>query len=69
MLHFRFGSRVGGFGRLKRRLRVVALRDIVPAERIDDCWATVIGVGAIDQQAVLQLAAIGRDPHMMSQMP
>ena len=34
-------------------------KDIVPAERIDACKATVIGVGAIGRQVALQLAAIG----------
>ncbi|MHC4356848.1 MAG: HesA/MoeB/ThiF family protein [Planctomycetota bacterium] len=34
-------------------------RDIVPAERIADCKATVIGVGAIGRQVALQLSAIG----------
>ena len=34
-------------------------RDIVPAERIADCKATVIGVGAIGRQVALQLTAIG----------
>jgi sulfur carrier protein ThiS adenylyltransferase len=34
-------------------------RDIVPSERIVDCKATVIGVGAIGRQAALQLTAIG----------
>jgi len=34
-------------------------RDIVPAERIADCKATVIGVGAIGRQVALQLAAMG----------
>jgi sulfur carrier protein ThiS adenylyltransferase len=33
--------------------------DIVPAERIAECKATVIGVGAIGRQVALQLAAIG----------
>ena len=33
-------------------------RDIVPAERIAECKATVIGVGAIGRQVALQLAAI-----------
>ena len=33
--------------------------DIVPPERIADCKATVIGVGAIGRQVVLQLTAIG----------
>jgi len=34
-------------------------RDIVPAERIAACKATVIGVGAIGRQVVLQLTAMG----------
>ena len=34
-------------------------RDIVPAERIAACKATVIGVGAIGRQVVLQLSAMG----------
>jgi len=34
-------------------------RDIVPAERLDACRTTVIGVGAIGRQVALQLAAIG----------
>ena len=34
-------------------------RDIVPADRIAECKATVIGVGAIGRQVALQLAAIG----------
>lgn len=34
-------------------------KDIVPAERIAACRATVIGVGAIGRQAALQLTAIG----------
>jgi sulfur carrier protein ThiS adenylyltransferase len=34
-------------------------KDIVPAKRIADCKATVIGVGAIGRQVALQLAAIG----------
>jgi sulfur carrier protein ThiS adenylyltransferase len=33
--------------------------DIVPPERIADCKATVIGVGAIGRQVVLQLSAMG----------
>jgi len=33
--------------------------DIVPRERILDCKATVIGVGAIGRQVALQLTAIG----------
>ncbi len=34
-------------------------KDIVPAERIAGCKATVIGVGAIGRQVALQLTAIG----------
>lgn len=34
-------------------------KDIVPAERIGACKATVIGVGAIGRQVALQLTAIG----------
>ncbi len=34
-------------------------RDIVPVERIADCKATVIGVGAIGRQVALQLTAMG----------
>jgi molybdopterin-synthase adenylyltransferase len=34
-------------------------KDIVPAERINNCRATVIGVGAIGRQVAIQLAAIG----------
>ena len=34
-------------------------RDIVPAERLGTCKATVIGVGAIGRQVALQLAAMG----------
>ena len=34
-------------------------RDIVPAERLAECKATVIGVGAIGRQVALQLAAMG----------
>ena len=37
--------------------------DIVPKERMLDCKATVIGVGAIGRQVALQLAAIGV-PHL-----
>ena len=33
--------------------------DIVPRERILDCRATVIGVGAIGRQVAIQLTAIG----------
>jgi len=34
-------------------------RDIIPPERIADCKATVIGVGAIGRQVALQLSAMG----------
>jgi len=34
-------------------------RDIVPAERIAECKASVIGVGAIGRQVALQLTAMG----------
>jgi sulfur carrier protein ThiS adenylyltransferase len=34
-------------------------RDIVPSDRIADCKATVIGVGAIGRQVALQLTAMG----------
>jgi len=34
-------------------------RDIVPADRLASCRATVIGVGAIGRQVALQLAAMG----------
>jgi hypothetical protein len=34
-------------------------KDIVPAERIAACKATVIGVGAVGRQVALQLTAIG----------
>jgi len=37
--------------------------DIVPHERILDCTATIIGVGAIGRQVALQLTAIGM-PHL-----
>ena len=34
-------------------------RDIVPSERLAQCRATVIGIGAIGRQVALQLAAMG----------
>ncbi|MFH1615394.1 MAG: ThiF family adenylyltransferase [Planctomycetota bacterium] len=37
--------------------------DIVPRERILDCTATIIGVGAIGRQVAIQLTAIGV-PHL-----
>ena len=33
--------------------------DIVPPDRLAECKATVIGVGAIGRQVALQLAAMG----------
>ena len=39
--------------------RYIRQRDLVPAERLADLTATVIGVGAIGRQVALQLAAIG----------
>ena len=34
-------------------------KDIVPADRLADCKATVVGVGAIGRQVALQLTAMG----------
>jgi sulfur carrier protein ThiS adenylyltransferase len=34
-------------------------RDLVPADRLGDCRALVVGVGAIGRQVALQLAAVG----------
>jgi sulfur carrier protein ThiS adenylyltransferase len=34
-------------------------KDIVPADRLADCKATVIGVGAIGRQVAIQLTAMG----------
>ncbi len=34
-------------------------RDIMPADRLAECKATVIGVGAIGRQVALQLTAMG----------
>ena len=39
--------------------RDVRQRDLVPVERLAECHALVIGVGAIGRQVALQLAAIG----------
>ena len=39
--------------------RFIRQRDIVPVDRIADCKATVIGVGAIGRQVALQLSAMG----------
>lgn len=39
--------------------RFLRQKDLVPAERLSDIKATVIGVGAIGRQVALQLAAIG----------
>ena len=39
--------------------RYIRQQDIVPAERLAGCKATVIGVGAIGRQVALQLTAMG----------
>ena len=39
--------------------RSIRQRDIVPPERLGQCQATVVGVGAIGRQVALQLAAMG----------
>lgn len=44
---------------MKDEERYSRQKDIVPAERIAACRASVIGVGAIGRQAALQLTAIG----------
>jgi phosphoglycerate dehydrogenase-like enzyme len=41
------------------RDRDIRQRDIVPPERLAQCHAVVIGVGAIGRQVALQLAAVG----------
>lgn len=46
-------------GQLNNNERYSRQKDIVPAERIAECKATVIGVGAIGRQVALQLTAIG----------
>ncbi len=43
----------------QRKERYMRQRDIVPAERLAGCKATVIGVGAIGRQVALQLTAMG----------
>jgi hypothetical protein len=43
----------------ERNARYGRQKDIVPADRIAGCKATVIGVGAIGRQVALQLTAIG----------
>lgn len=44
---------------MKTNERYSRQQDIVPAEQLRGCKATVIGVGAIGRQVALQLAAIG----------
>jgi len=44
---------------IKNNERYSRQKDIVPADIIADCKATVIGVGAIGRQVALQLTAIG----------
>ena len=41
------------------RQRDLRQRELVPPERLADCRATVVGVGAIGRQVALQLAAVG----------
>jgi molybdopterin-synthase adenylyltransferase len=41
------------------RDRDIRQRDIVPPERLAECQAVVIGVGAIGRQVALQMAAVG----------
>jgi len=41
------------------RSRFVRQRELVPADRLSEITATVIGVGAIGRQVALQLAAVG----------
>ena len=43
----------------KMQERYSRQKDIVPADRIAACKATVIGVGAIGRQVAMQLSAIG----------
>jgi hypothetical protein len=43
----------------QRNERYSRQQDIVPAERIAGCKATVVGVGAIGRQVALQLSAMG----------
>ena len=42
-----------------RSQRSLRQREIVPPERLAECRATVVGVGAIGRQVALQLAAMG----------
>jgi len=44
---------------MQREERYSRQRDLVPAERLAQCKATVIGVGAIGRAVAIQLAAIG----------
>ena len=39
--------------------RDIRQREIIPPEKLDQCYAIVIGVGAIGRQVALQLAAVG----------
>jgi sulfur carrier protein ThiS adenylyltransferase len=43
----------------QRKERYMRQKDIVPADRLADCRATVIGIGAIGRQVALQLTAMG----------
>ena len=44
---------------MNRNERYSRQQDIIPADQLKQCKATVIGVGAIGRQVALQLAAIG----------
>lgn len=43
----------------QRKERYIRQKDIVPADRLAACKATVVGVGAIGRQVALQLTAMG----------
>ena len=53
------GKTFGKETKMNRDERYSRQRDIVPAEKLEACATTVIGVGAIGRQVALQLAAIG----------
>ena len=43
----------------QQKERYMRQKDIVPADRLAACKATIIGVGAIGRQVALQLTAMG----------
>jgi len=43
----------------QRKERYIRQKDIVPADRLAACKATVVGVGAVGRQVALQLTAMG----------